>query len=253
MKRKRLSLCLTISVYGESIVIMNILGFSDQAWATIVAAIFLIPIGVNQLRWSLKQNKKTDAFNELSKRISEAKKLITNIQTNSNQLINSLAKKGDAILRGENSDDKMLAESQEKNINSIYDSQFKIIEIIEMIDKSTVINEKTKNAAKQLYYLALYQHSLVEKCNQIIQVMAVDMSATPKPLISPELFIKISEIYGIVIQGSIDIQSYLDDLEVIIHNDLVKSVFKKAEHTKLERKILTISGITDIRTKRPLR
>jgi len=246
-------LCLTHLTQSERIKRMKFMSFSDQFWATLIAAALIIFAGILQLRWNLKQNKKSDAFNDLSEKISEAKKLISNIQSNSNQLISSLAKKGDATLRGENSNDEELVESQKLNITSIYNSQLKILEIIEKVDKSTVINGKTKNSAKQLYYMALYQHSLVEKCNQIVLTIASDMSAKPKPMISPELFVKISELYNIVIQGSIDIQSYLDDLEVILHNDLVRSVFGKAKHTKLERKVLTEKGITDIRIKRPLR
>lgn len=232
---------------------MNIPSFTDQSWATLIAAVIVIFAGIWQLRWNLRQNKKSDAFNELSKGISEAKICIRDIQTNSNQLIYWLANKADAILRGEEGDDVSLSNAQKENIQAIFDSQRRMIEIIEMIDKSTVISRRIKNAAKQLYYLSMYQHDLVVKCNQIVQAIVKDVLADPKDLVSPDVFKNVSELYGLVVQGSVDIQSYLDDLEIILHNGLVKFTFGKASTTGIERKVLTIDGIVDTRIKRPLR
>lgn len=242
---------------------------TPEALATYVIGIFGIGYGFRQLRINLKLNKKAEVFDDLSKKINQAKDLIDKIASVADSLINLIAKEADAssnfaqlvsnITQAENELDrrvKQLAVFEKKQIehlDAIYDSQREIIKIVEKIDKTSVISLSAKESAKYVYFVASDQHVLIRKANDVILSLNVITNLGEVPNISPQTFKAIINLYAEITSRNNEIKNYLDDLEVILHNDLVKGIFGKARRGILPAKYLDKSGFKDKRVKKALR
>lgn len=233
-----------------------------QVWATYIVGFSAIGVGLWQFKRTYKLNKKSSVFDDLSKDIQDARDLVSKISEVTDSLINKLAEaanSADYDSAGKTPDEnikeidrrlKDLSETgkeHKKYLDTIYGSITKMLLLIQKVEKSTIVNEKSRRAARYLYYVATDQHQLVGSVSSVLQTFKVIPSLGDKPNISSETFNETKKLIGIINQQNQVIGTYLEDLEIVIHNDLVKRIYKKARYSSIPVKHLTPSGLIDSR------
>lgn len=240
---------------------------TPEALATYIVGSFAIWGVIWQLKRTFVLNKKATVFDELSKDIKKAVKLVNSVNTETNSIIQLLASAAnsasyDTIGKTAQQNeaeikrriDKLgkVADSQKKHIKIIYDSYENILEIIQKIEQSTVINKASKKAARYLFYQAYEQFQLVQAANRVLQSFNVVPPLGNDPNISPDTFNAFSNLVNLISIGNQKMGNYLSDLEVILHNDLVRKLYKKATIANIPAQHLTTDGFRDNRTEKPL-
>lgn len=234
---------------------------SDQAIATYIVGFAAIIIGLWQFRRTFVQKNRIKVFDELSSDISSAKDMLESINQQCQRLVQVLADAADgAAVENPSSLNEAQTSARidrvnevfnehEKHIKSIFGSYLNVLKLIRKIEKSTVIKKASRDAARYLFYTASEQHNLVNKANAVLQSFNVTPPLGEKPNISPQTFNAFRELNDLINQKNLIMSNYLDDLEVIIHNDLVNNVFGNAKFSTQTFEHLTPNGFTDSRVK----
>lgn len=234
-----------------------------EAWATIISALIIVAIGRWQWQRSYLLTRKSEVFKELSAEISNALKQVNAISSSTDSLLNELAKAADAVsgdfsnhtneqkiaeLDRRNKDLDKISDSLKKNLDIAYGGQEKILLLIKAIEKSTVAKKRTKRTARQLFYIATEQYQLIGTVNDVLISLRVTPTLGESPNISSDTFRALRELINLITRQNTIIGNYLEDLEVIMHNELVKGIFGKATFSKIPFKHLTQDGIIDTRS-----
>jgi hypothetical protein len=236
---------------------------TPESLATYLSVFLGIILAAWQLNRTLRMNKKANLFDEITKDISLAVNNINSINIQNEEIIKILAKQANLVSEYDptnKTDEQNQAEiarrlseiddtgnKHRNNVQSIFDSYSKILEIISTIEKSTVIRNKSKMAARQLYYTSTEQYELVHTVNQILLTFYVFPPLGGFPNVTSETFNSFAGLVKKIGTGNDLIKSYLQDLEVILHNDLVKRFYGKARYGELNNKYLTSDGLKDRR------
>lgn len=240
---------------------------TPEALATYIVGLLAIGGVIWQLKRTFVLNKRATIFDELSKDIKKAIKLVNSVNTETNSIIQLLAsaansasydtvgktpQQNEAEIKRRIEELGNVADSQKKHIKIIYDSYENILEIIQKVEQSTVINKTSKKAARYLFYQADEQFQLVQAANKVLQSFNVVPPLGNDPNISPDTFNAFSSLVNLISVGNQKMGNYLSDLEVILHNDLVRKLFKKAAIANIPAQHLTTDGFKDNRTEKPL-
>jgi hypothetical protein len=235
-----------------------------QTWATYIVGAVAIGVGLWQFRRAFKLNKKSQVFDELSKELQEASVSVSNIQSQTTNIIDHLAQaanSADFDLAGKTQAEQTaeierrieeldnIAEKQKEYLTSIYNSSLKILKIINKVEKSSVVSDSSRKAARYLFYEATEQHELLVSMSKILQSFNVTPPVGQAPNITSNTFNAFMELVHKINARNIVIGNYINDLETILHNDLVKKIFGKASIEKIPTKHLTPTGLTDTRVK----
>ena len=240
--------------------------------ASDVFAVYLVgfvgfAVTINQLKRNFKLRKKADTFEELAKEIREASDLSRTIINRTDSMITSLASTADEMAfdaAGKSNqeidaevDRRIAALTQLQQLFEAYKGEvdahtIKILQIIKNIEKSTIVKNKTQKAARYLYYEVNEQQGLMKAGNAILETLNVVPLIGKDPNVSPETFKAIKELLINISGKNYTIGGYLDDLEIILHNDLVKKVYGEAKNETLPQKHLSPEGIVDTRVQTPL-
>ena len=243
------------------------LSLSPEVWAIYITGI----IGFSTTIWQLKQNfrlrKRADTFEKLSLKIQQASGLSRTISESTDSIISGLGDAADSMIFDtfERSEDEIAAELERRlktleslqsryaeHSDSINTNTFDIMSIIKDIEKSTILKENTRIAARYLFYEVSEQHELMKAANSILATLQVVPIIGEKPNIQPDTFRAIRETIIGISRKNITIGGYLDDLEIILHNDLVKNVYGPARNETIPDRHLSHLGFSDSRTKKPL-
>jgi len=240
---------------------------TPEALATYLVGLIAIGGIIWQLKRTFVLNKKSAVFDELSKDIKKAVKLVNSVNTETNSILQLLASAADSAsydTTGKTAQQNEteikrrieelgnVADSQKKHIKVIYDSYENILEVIQKVEQSTVINKLSKKAARYLFYQADEQFQFVQAANKVLQSFKVVPPLGDAPNISPDTFKAFSNLVSLISIGNQKMSNYLSDLEVILHNDLVRKLFKKATIANIPAQHLTTDGFKDNRTEKPL-
>lgn len=240
---------------------------TPEALATYVVGLLAIGGVIWQLKRTFVLNKKATVFDELSKDIKKAIKLVNSVNTETNSIVQLLAsaansasydtvgktqQQNDAEIKRRIDELGKVANSQKQHITVIYNSYENVLEIIQKVEQSTVINKSSKKAARYLFYQADEQFQLVQAANKVLQSFNVVPPLGNDPNISPDTFNAFSNLVNLISLGNQRMGNYLSDLEVILHNDLVRKLFKKASIANIPAQHLTTDGFKDNRTEKPL-
>lgn len=224
-------------------------------------------ITIRQLRRNFQLKKKAETFESISNDIKDASELATQLNNSTNTIINDLANAADSMsFDVSNKTNKQLADETSKR-SEVFDdlkrrlqrhsddtasSAYKTLVIIKNIEKSTVIKESTRRAARYLYYEVMDQYDRMKAANSILNTLEMVPLVGGSPNITPESFRAIRELIIQIGSHYTIISGYLNDLEIIVHNDLVRKIYGKAKNDTLPNKHLTKKGIVDSRTQKPL-
>lgn len=241
---------------------------TDESIATYIVGIIATVSAITAVRRQSRLNKKSAVFEELSKDIQEAVKAVNAIDTETNQIIKTLADEADENSRFDprgleeeelkaaiDAEDKRRLIAAErigtqfgKQINSIYEAYGSILGIIEKVERGTVVNDNTKAVARYLYFFATEQHNLVRQANDVLVSFNVVPVIGQSVNITPETFKAFADLYTLINEGNVKIRNFLYDLEVAIHNDLVKKTYKKAaKYSNFPNEHITPKGMIDKR------
>lgn len=241
-----------------------------EVWAIYVVGLVTITVAVWQFKRNFILNKKASVFEELSKDIQKATTLVNKINIDSNAIIQHLANAANLAsnnfdlslnkteTENENEVSRRLAEimsTVEKHselIETIYRSYIEVLELIKKVEKTTVIGKKPSKAARYLFFAAEEQYNLVQSTTLVLQSFNVTPTLWEKPNISPETFNAFISLIQLINTQNQVLANYLEDLEVILHNNLVKSIYGKAAFNSIPTKHLTSEGLTDDRVKNSL-
>lgn len=240
--------------------------FEPEVWAIYIVGFATISIGVWQYTSKFKRSKKAVVFDELAKDIEKATGLVNNIDNDFNTIVDHLAKAAnlasanfDPLIQSENDIKKEIdrrlveieetAEKQKQLLGTIYSSFREVLMLIKKVEKSTVVGNKSKMAARYLFYAAEDQYSLINASTAVFQSFSVTPALGEKPNISSDTFNSYIELTRNVMAKNLTIVTYLEDLEVILHNDLVKHIYNKAQQGTIPIKHLSTKGLTDKRVK----
>lgn len=136
--------------------------------------------------------------------------------------------------------------------STIFNSSIKALTLIKKIEKSTVVSEKTRQASRYLFYLLTDQSELMQAANGVLTSFHVVPPLDAKPNITAETFLATKKMISLINNKNSLIAGYFDDLEVILHNDLVKGIYGKAKYETIPTNHLSAKGLTDSRVKVPL-
>lgn len=240
---------------------------TPEALATYLVGLIAIGGVIWQLKRTFVLNKKSSVFDELSKDIKKAIELVNSVNTETNSIIQLLAsaansanydtagktqQQNEAEIKRRVDELGVVADSQKKHIKAIFDSYENILQIIQKVEQSTLINKSSKKAARYLFYQADEQFQLVQAANKVLQSFNVVPPLGVTPNISPDTFNAFASLVGLISIGNQKLSNYLSDLEVILHNDLVKKLYKKAKIANIPAQHLTNDGFKDNRTEKPL-
>lgn len=249
----------------ETLLLLLKFWLTPEALATYLVGILAI-FGV---AWHLKRtfvlSKKADVFNELSNDIKQAIELVNKVDTETASIIQLLATAANnasyynanatdqenqkEIERRLNELDK-IGDSQVKHINVIYGSYQNILGIIQKIEQSTVTKKSSKRAARYLFYQADEQFQLIQSSSKVLQSFNVVPPLGDKPNISSDTFNAFSGLVSLIGAGNRKTANYLSDLQAILHNDLVRKLYKKARSASIPVQHLTTDGFKDSRTEK---
>lgn len=235
---------------------------SPEVWAIYIIGFLTISLGLYQLRKNFRESKKISVFEEISASIQVATDLTYRIGTDYKNVIEKLAESAQfaSDYSGDPSDkeanEKLMrdinenADKQKKLAESVYSSHTEILLLIKKVEKSTLINKGTQEATRRIFYEASDEFDLQTKSLDLL----LKVNATPplgqKPNIDSATFNQLVALTTLISTRVRTISDYLEDLEVILHNDLVKNIFGKAQFSKLFRRNLRSGGnITDSRLK----
>src|SRR6266404_2726055 len=246
---------------------MGFLGIniSDQAWATYIVGIIAAYLVINQVRYSSKLNKKDAVFKQLSKKIRDARKIFHDLQQDKQKLVDELARlanyySSQPINQPISQEDynkaieeiNNLYDAKNKHLSTLFSAPKNINEIIQEIEKSTLLNKKSKQMARVLFHQFNDQFELMQAVNDELSTFNVIPPPGGTVNVSTETFNNFITLLHRVYDRNQDFKNYLDDLEVEIHNSLVKKVFGKAKKSTLPDKHLTENGIEDLRKNKVL-
>lgn len=241
--------------------------FSPETWAVYAVGIIGFWITIRQIKQNFRLKKKADTFEDLSKKIREASESSRQISNSTDSIIGDLGAAADSMIFDtidKSNDDikteidrrvEILKELQIKyssHSGSINSNTVNILNIIKDIEKSTVVKEKTRISARYLFYEANEQYQLMNATNSILATIQVVPLIGEKPNVPPETFRAIRDLVVLISEKNNTISGYLDDLEIILHNDLVKGIYGKAKNETIPVRHLSNKGLRDNRTKSPL-
>lgn len=241
--------------------------FTPETWAVYVVGIIGFWITIQQIKQNFRLKKKADTFEDLSKKIREASESSRKISNSTDSIISDLGAAADdmGFDTADKSDDdirmeidrrvgvlKTLQEKYTTHSDSINSNTMNILNIIKDIEKSTVVKEKTRVSARYLFYEANEQYELMKAANSILVTIQVVPLIGEKPNVPPETFRAIRDLVVLISQKNNTISGYLDDLEIILHNDLVKRIYGKAKNETIPVRHLNHQGLRDKRTESPL-
>lgn len=248
-------------------IIDYIRSFTPETWAVYFVGIIGFWITIRQLKQNFRLKKKAETFEDLSKKIREASESSRQISNSTDSIIDDLGVAADSMIfdTSDKSGSDIKAEIDRrveilKNLqdkysthsDSINSNTANILNIIKDIEKSTVVKEKTRVAARYLFYAADEQYQLMKAANSILVTIQVVPLIGEKPNVPPETFRAIRDLVDLISEKNNTISGYLDDLEIITHNDLVKGVYGKAKNETIPLRHLNHKGLNDNRTKSPL-
>lgn len=242
--------------------------FDSLVTATYVVGFFVVGAAIWQFRRAFKLNKKSDEFKELSKDTQKAFKLISDITTKAQSIVMQLASaantnsapfdvtgKTQAQIQTEiDRRVKLINETADKHqeyIQAIHDGYTEIIQLIKKIEKSTVVGDDSRKAARYLFYAAQEQNNFVNTLGMVLRTFRVNPPLGQLPNVSSDTFNEFNKLIELIVTRNQLIGSYIEDLEVILHNDLVKRLFGKAKPTTVNMH-LTPNGFTDKRVDKSL-
>ncbi len=235
-----------------------------QVWAAYIVGFSAIFFGLYQFKRTFKLNKKAKVFDELSNDIQEATDLVNKISDSTNSILGQLAKAANsANYDPSGKTDQERAQEIERRIQeidetskkhdeylkAIYESYKKVLLIIKKLEKSTIVNDKSRKSARYLYFSATEQHEFVASVSKVLQSFNVTPSLGSNPNISSDTFNAFGELINVIISRNQIIGNYLNDLEIILHNDLVKGIYGKAKFESIPVKHLSHDGLIDNRVK----
>lgn len=244
-----------------------VISMQPEVWAVYIVGIVGFLSTIRQLKQNFRLKKKADTFEDLSKKIQEAADLSRQASNSTASIISDLGNAADNMFFDtadkSNTDiqneiqrrQSILTNLQEKyaeHSDSINSNTVDILGIIKSIEKSTVVKEKTRIAARYLFYEAYEQHELMKSANSILATIQVVPLIGENPNVPPETFRAIRDLVSQISQKNNTISGYLDDLEIILHNDLVKRIYGKAKNETIPVRHLSNKGLYDSRTKSPL-
>lgn len=239
----------------------------NQVVSAYIIALLGILLIFLQIKHTLRINRKASLFDKLSAQIQEAINLSRMISDSTNLVISSTADAANSMKMNIDLDDKkaveeenkrraelinMLYDGSIKRIENIRDSHYKILDIITAIEKDTIISGKSKRAARYLFYFVQDQYDLLGACTNVLTSIRAVQPIGLTPNIPPDTFNQLAALISKINEKNTFVFNYLDDLEIILHNDLVKSFYGRAHFSKLRQNHLTVKGLTDWRTKNPL-
>lgn len=248
-------------------VINYITSLKPEVWAVYIVGFLGFFVTIRQLKVNFKLKKRADTFENLSKKIQRASELSRETSNRTDGIITSLANAADSMsFDATSKNDKELAEEIDRRVGILNELQNSyaehsdtinsntrdILKIIKDIEKSTVVKKKTRKAARYLFYETNEQYELMKSANSILATIKVVPLIGEKPNVQPETFRAIRELVIQISQKNNTISGYLDDVEIILHNDLVKKIYGRAKNVTIPARHLSHKGITDNRTKQPL-
>lgn len=245
--------------------------FSDvtpDAVMTVVLGVIALSITIHHFNQKYIRDKQAKVFNTLSESISESISFVRKIKLEIDTTIKALADTADKFsgdvkhlsdeerlkeIENRLKDLEKVLETQKTTIAIIYDSTTKVLSLIENIEKSTLISDGSRVASRYLYYFTLDQHKLITAISNVLFSFKTTPVLGEKPNVSPDTFNEFVTLVALATARYEDLLVYLDDMEVILHNDLIGKLFKKAKHSQNNSRHLTITGFRDDRTKQSLR
>lgn len=245
----------------------NLPKLSPEVWAIYIVGFIGFGITIYQLRANFRLKKKADTFENLSQKIQKASELSRETSNKAEDITNELANAADSMVfdaTGKSTKEfdaeidrrigilDKLKDSYNELSDRINSNTRDILKIIKDIEKSTVVKKKTRKAARYLFYETNEQYGLMKSANSILATIQVVPDIGGKPNVQPETFRAIRELVLQISQNNNTISGYLDDLEIILHNDLVKKIYGRAKNETIPVRHLNHKGITDSRTKYPL-
>jgi hypothetical protein len=240
---------------------------SPETWAIYVVGVIGFWVTTRQIKQNFRLKKKADTFEDLSKKIRDASESSRQISNSTNSIIGELGSAADSMTFDATDKSERdikteidrrveilnnLQEKYSSQSSSINSNTVNILNIIKDIEKSTVAKEKTRVAARYLFYEANEQYQLMNATNSILVTIQVVPLIGEKPNVPPETFRAIRDLVVLISEKNNTISGYLDDLEIILHNDLVKGVYGKAKNETIPARHLGYKGLRDNRTKSPL-
>lgn len=236
------------------------INISDEAWATYVVGIIAAFIVIRQVRYGSKINKKDAVFTKFENKIKKARKIFDDLDSDKQKLIDELARlannyNSQPINEPLSQDDynkaieeiNKLYDAKSKHLSTLYSAPKNIIGIIREIEKSTLLNKKSKRMARVLFHHFNDQFDLMRAVNDELSTFNVIPPPGGSVNITSETFNNFIKLVHLVYDRNIDFRNYLDDLEIAIHNSLVRNIFGKARRTTIPNKHLTEDGIEDTR------
>lgn len=248
-------------------IIEYLLTLKPEVWAIYIVGFIGFGITIRQLRVNFRLKKKADTFENLSEKIQRASELSRETSNKAENITNALANAADSMVFDATGKDPKefgaevnrrmgILEELKTNYNEhsehINSNTRDILKIIKVIEKSTVVKEKTRRTARYLFYETSEQYELMKSANSILATIQVVPLIGEKPNVQPDTFRAIRELVLLISQNNNTISGYLNDLEIILHNDLVKKIYGRAKNETIPVRHLSHKGITDSRTKQPL-
>jgi len=234
-----------------------------DAWATYITALIAVAaiiVGAYQFKKAFRQNKKVKVFEDLGNDLAAARKKLEAINTDYQQLVNHLANTANQFASAPNTEitEKeinrrlealgVVSEAQKNLVIAIHSAFTELLDFIQKIEKSTFLGNDSKQAARLLFHLSTDQSTTMNLVDNVLITFNVVPPVGENPNITSETFNKFKELVNYVSSKNSLLAGYVDDLEVIIHNELVSSLFGRAKPpTKPQH--LTPKGITDSRAK----
>ena len=231
-----------------------------EAWATYIVGLVASGFVIRQVRYSSKINKKDTVFHDIKSKIEKARKSFDNLESDKQKLIDELARianyyssqpVGQPISQEEYNkaveEINKLYDAKTKHLSSLYETPKSIVEIIKEIEKSTLLNNASKQMARILFHSFDDQFKLMQAVNNELATFNVIPPPGGSVNVTSETFNNFIALVHKVYAKNIDYRNYLDDLEVAIHNSLVKKIFGKAKRSTIPEKHLTKNGFEDLR------
>lgn len=240
---------------------------SAEAWASYIVGAGVVSAGLWQWNRTFRLNKNATVFDELAKDIQEASNIVDTINTETQHLIDQLAKAAnsanfdpagktqseqDAEIERRLKEIDEIADQHKKRLDAIHKGYEQILLLIRKIEKSTIVSESSRQAARYLFYAATAQHQLMGVVSDVLLSFRVTPSLGENPNISSQTFNQFIALIHIVNPKNNVIRTYLEDLEAVLHNDLVKRIYGKARYSSIPVEHLGSEGLTDTRVKQSL-
>ena len=231
-------------------------------WAIYLVATITVFAGSWQWRRQFKQGKKAIVFDELSKEVQEAADLVNEINDQMSGVIDALAAAANqassspavspqdvaAEIDRRLKDLGVISDKQRVLLDTSYDSFKRVLLLIRKVEMSTIVSKDSRKTARHLFYLVQDQFDLIKAAIDVLISMNVTPPVGQALQITPKTFNAVIALLNSINTGNPTIVGYLDDLGVVLHNDLVKGLYRSAKFASKPMKHLGPKGLIDNRT-----